>query len=654
MNKYKRLSRPPLAIMVLLAVVSCLAVPDADCWASNGLVQMQIASRTKLDVSKGNIKIGASKISGLNPEGKQETQVNREGYHITGETGAYSITIEEGVTADILLDNVNISLVDEDACALKIAEASKGDVTVTLRGQNVLKSGSHCAGLEKSCNQTSCVRAKSQCTCGTLTIQCEKYNETGHICDEDCGSLIASGVNGGAGIGGGDGRKANRIQILGGRISSSGGYGGAGIGGGYFCGGSNIEITGGEVTTVSGEGNVSLGGLDGSENNTINGDCIVEAASTGGVTVSKGILLNGNSGTIHGTTGIARESASGVLKDKTLTREDGGRLILPEGVAWTVQNTLRDLSDPSFSVRTALSANERTVSAPQTQAQEEEEEDETQEEKKETAISQTQTASANGIYGQTLSQLEVTDAFVQGGIPGTWEWADTPDPDKTYPIVNGTTSYIRVFTPDSPEHQKIQVKILPQISYLETNKQVSILSPRTPNGENGWYKGNVVLEAPDGYQAFHSRSVGWVEELVVPDDGGSGDYEYYLREVGTNQTTNVKTIRLNIDSLPPVVETVTVMHVEGGMRIRAKARDDTSVTKQVSGPRRFYFLVKPESPAKSLATKSVVKNKKTKNNTDGEFTYTDLEAGTSYRLYVVAADAAGNLSEVYEQTFIAQ
>lgn len=203
MNKYKRLSRPPLAIMVLLAVVSCLAVPDADCWASNGLVQMQIASRTKLDVSKGNIKIGASQISGLTPEGKQETQVNREGYHITGETGAYSITIEEGVTADILLDNVNISLVDEDACALKIAEASKGDVTVTLRGQNVLKSGSHCAGLEKSCNQTSCVRAKSQCTCGTLTIQCEKYNETGHICNEDCGSLIASGVNGGAGIGGG-------------------------------------------------------------------------------------------------------------------------------------------------------------------------------------------------------------------------------------------------------------------------------------------------------------------------------------------------------------------------------------------------------------------------------------------------------------------
>ena len=50
----------------------------------------------------------------------------------------------------------------------------------------------------------------------------------------------------------------------------------------------------------------------------------------------------------------------------------------------------------------------------------------------------------------------------------------------------------------------------------------------------------------------------------------------------------------------------------------------------------------------------MVKNKKTKNNTDGEFTYTDLEAGTSYRLYVVAADAAGNLSEVYEQTFIAQ
>ncbi len=650
MNKYRRLSRPFWAVPLLPAVVLCLAVPAADCQASSGLVQMQTASRTKLDVSKGDIRIGTSRISGISPEGKQETQVNREGYHITGETGAYSITIEAGAEADILLEDVNISLVDEDACALRIAEASQGDVTVTLRGQNVLKSGSHCAGLEKSCNQTTCVRAGSACTCGTLTIQCEKYKESGHICGEDCGSLIASGVNGGAGIGGGDGRKTNRIRILGGRISASGGYGGAGIGGGYFCGGSNIGIAGGEITAVSGEGNVSLGGLDGSENNTIDGDCIVEAASLGGAAVSNGILLNGNSGKIHGAVGIVRESASGILKDKTLTREDGGRLVLPEGVAWTVQNTLRDLSDSSRSVRTALSDQERTVSAPQTEAQEEE----PQEEKKKTAISQAQTASANGIYGQTLSQLEVTDAFVQGGVPGSWAWADTPDPDKTYPLVDGTTSYIRVFTPDSPEQQKIQVKILPRMSYLETNRQVTILSPRTPNGENGWYKGNVVLEAPDGYQAFHSRSVGWVEELVVPDDGGSGDYEYYLREVGTNLTTGVKTIRLNIDSLPPIVETVTVMHVEGGMRIRAKARDDTSLTRQVSGPRRFYFLVKPESRAKMLAAKSVVKNKKTKNNTDGEYTYTELEAGTSYRLYVVAADAAGNLSETYEQTFTAQ
>lgn len=648
MKKFRRLMGT-LSMVMAVGIIGAFSAEEclASSPGSGNLVQM--VSKTRLDVSKGDIKIGPYEISGISPEGKQETQANSEGYHITGETSTYSITIEEGVSTEILLENVNISQVDTDACALLIEETSRGNVTVVLRGYNVLKSGSHCAGLQKSCNQTSCVRSKSSCSCGTLTIQCEKYQE-GHVCDENCGTLIASGVNGGAGIGGGDGRKTNRIRIRGGHIAASGGYGGAGIGGGYFCDGSNVEITGGEVTAVAGEGNVALGGLDGSENNLINGDCIVDAGSMGGLETRRGILLNGNSGAIHGVVHITRNGAMGILKDKTLTREEGGRLVLPEGVFVTTQNTLRTVSADSASENSGQKA-ETTVSANQSESGNQSGTASPGAEQEET---ESGAPSAKGIYGQTLEQLETVDQPVEGGIAGTWSWAEEEHPDKTYPIVDGTTSYTRVFKPEDSGQKEVRVKIIPEISYLETSEKAKILSPASPDGENGWYKGNVVLEAPDGYQIFHSRSVGWVEELVVEDDKGSGDYEYYLREVGTNLTTGVKTIRLNIDSRPPEVESATVTYVEGSTRIRVKGSEDTALTEQVSGMGRFYCLVVPQENARVMSAKAVVKNKYTKDNTAGEFTYTDISRGTRCELYVVAADKAGNLSEVSTQTFTAQ
>ncbi len=644
MKRFRRLMGT-LSMVMAVGIIGAFSAKEclASSPGSGNLVQM--VSKTRLDVSKGDIKIGPYGISGISPEGQRETQANSEGYHITGQTSTYSITIEEGVSTEILLENVNISQVDTDACALLIEETSRGNVTVILRGYNVLKSGSHCAGLQKSCNQTTCVRSGSGCNCGTLTIQCEKYQE-GHVCDENCGTLTASGVNGGAGIGGGDGRKTNRIRIKGGHIAASGGYGGAGIGGGYFCDGSNVEITGGEVTAVAGEGNVALGGLEGSEMNLINGDCIVDAGSMGGLETRRGILLNGNSGAIHGVVHITKNGAVGILKDKELTREDGGRLVLPEGVFVTTQNTLRTVSADSVSENSGLKS-DTTVSANESDS------GETPGAQQENDGTDSASSSAKGIYGQTLEQLEVTDQAVEGGIAGTWSWAEE-HPDKTYPIVDGTTSYTRVFTPEDSGQKEIRVKILPEISYLETTEKAKILSPASPDGENGWYKGNVVLEAPDGYQIFHSRSVGWVEELLVEDDRGSGDYEYYLREVGTNLTTGVKTIRLNIDSRPPEVESATVTYVDGSTRIRVKGSEDTTLTEQVSGMGRFYCLVVPEAKARVLSARSVVKNKYTKDNTVGEFTYTDISPGTRCELYVVAADKAGNLSEVSTQTFTAQ
>ena len=43
----------------------------------------------------------------------------------------------------------------------------------------------------------------------------------------------------------------------------------------------------------------------------------------GGLETRRGILLNGNSGAIHGVVHITKNGAVGILKDKELTREDG-------------------------------------------------------------------------------------------------------------------------------------------------------------------------------------------------------------------------------------------------------------------------------------------------------------------------------------------
>lgn len=131
-----------------------------------------------------------------------------------------TITVASGVNANITLDNVNIDVSDMKlTAAFKIARDSTGNVTVTLSGENTLKSGEEYAGLQKDGNY------------GTLTI-------------EGTGSLTAVGGYNAAGIGGAFNADAANITIEGGNITAIGGYGAAGIGGGFSGSGKNITIKG--------------------------------------------------------------------------------------------------------------------------------------------------------------------------------------------------------------------------------------------------------------------------------------------------------------------------------------------------------------------------------------------------------------------------
>jgi hypothetical protein len=157
-------------------------------------------------------------------------------YTITGtgtETGN-SIKVNSGVTADITLENVNISRSD----AFDMAGAT---VNLVLVGTNILKSGKNKAGLHVPAG-------------ATLTI-------------DGSGTLNATGGDWGAGIGGNVSGAGGYITINGGTVTAHGAdhYYGVGIGGGSRCTGGTITINGGTVKATGGNFATSIGGGRGME-----------------------------------------------------------------------------------------------------------------------------------------------------------------------------------------------------------------------------------------------------------------------------------------------------------------------------------------------------------------------------------------------------
>ena len=130
----------------------------------------------------------------------------------------------------------------------------KGNVEIELDGDNVLKSATNKAGLEKNESDST----------GMLTLKDDK--------DVGNGSLKAEGGGGAAGIGGDSHKNTKNITITGGTVEAVGGSGGgAGIGGGYRGGGKNIIINGGAVTatTTGGESGAGIGGGSGGDGGDI-------------------------------------------------------------------------------------------------------------------------------------------------------------------------------------------------------------------------------------------------------------------------------------------------------------------------------------------------------------------------------------------------
>lgn len=159
------------------------------------------------------------------------------------EAAKHIITIINNYTkkdTTVTLEDVNIDVSDNYNAAMEVRGA--GDTTLKLEGDNTLRGGHFCAGLEKD----------DEYSTGKLTITAE----------DTSASLKAYGGDNSAGIGGGAYDSTSKLEIANGKIYAESGFNmGAGIGGGFGCDEkSTVRILGGVVDAVGNGCGSGIGG----------------------------------------------------------------------------------------------------------------------------------------------------------------------------------------------------------------------------------------------------------------------------------------------------------------------------------------------------------------------------------------------------------
>lgn len=179
------------------------------------------------------------------------------------EAAKHIITIINNYTkkdTTVTLEDVNIDVSDNYNAAMEVRGA--GDTTLKLEGDNTLRGGHHCAGLEKD----------DEYSTGKLTITAE----------DTSASLKAYGGDNSAGIGGKSYHSTSKLEIANGKIYAESGFNfGAGIGGGLY-GKGEVTISGGDVTAHGGHTAAGIGGgFRGSGDVTILGGTVTAIPAEG-------------------------------------------------------------------------------------------------------------------------------------------------------------------------------------------------------------------------------------------------------------------------------------------------------------------------------------------------------------------------------------
>ena len=269
---------------------------------------------------------------------------------------------------DVKIDVSDNRTYGDETGKAALSVQGKGSVEIELDGKNELKSGYKRAGLEKTSAGTLTLKDNKEAGSGSLNAEGGalsagiggSYND--YSANNGTKNIIitgstvtATGGDGGAGIGGGNGGAAENITITGSTVTATGGgsvlgFGGAGIGGGgdgrnSDSNGKNITITGSTVTAKGGNGSAGIGGgvagigeaitITGStvtatggigaagigggcggyngngENITITGSRVTATGNSGGAGIGGGERCDGENITITGSTVTATGDRGG-------------------------------------------------------------------------------------------------------------------------------------------------------------------------------------------------------------------------------------------------------------------------------------------------------------------------------------------------------
>lgn len=348
MTKIKNLRRVIVAVLVSLTILC-------------GLTAVRLNKVNAITVPDGYTAINIEESYPVDGYGQPTLTVSESGnYYIYGTKtlSQNSIVIKGGVTATVILDDVNIAI-KESIMQAAITVESGANLTIKLLGENTLMGGSHGAAINVPEGATLTVTSidGDGKTAGKLTATARpialvgtvgavglggagigangsvpastKIPTLGNVLISG-GTVIATGATGGAGIGGTNESSTGSITISGGRVEAyvddtSEHASGAAIGGGASGYVPNVKITGGYV--VAGE-TYHAAGIGGGWNGQIETDRIDygNVSISGGTVIAKG---SNQSGAVSIGRGGVYNTTATVIGSVTVT---GGTILAEYGV----------------------------------------------------------------------------------------------------------------------------------------------------------------------------------------------------------------------------------------------------------------------------------------------------------------------------------
>ena len=446
-----------------------------------------------LDISRGNIRITGTEVSGYDTDGNPVTKTSSR-YVVTGSSREHSIEIASGANANIVLSNASIIRTEAGESPIWIADDSTGDVTLTLEGTNTLQAGTGAAAIQKNCTYNG-----STSKYGQLKITCGNISPS-HICGADCGTLVATAGNGGAAIGGADGMGSSKINIVGGTITASGGIG-AGVGGT----GTKVEIGGGVIDA----------GTINSKDSVLNGNAILMADSVGDMKITKGVLVQNGKGTAYGDLDLTQGMIDHLVQSGgELDISDGAKVAVADGVDVSKINT-----NGTGTIKQEQSGQSEEGSSEEGSS----EEKPSEEKPADQAVASAETEAAEKEKPSLLQKAGKALAKVMGQDDGVKAEKEEQGQERAMDTLSDNTSGT------------------PSGNYRDTNITVSVRNDSGKELTEG-------MPLTYGERLHLQATVNFYGENPSPNSGSRHLVEFYLRKIGN--TTSANDISLGSEGIP--------------------------------------------------------------------------------------------------------